>query len=180
VIGTPNATKLLIVRGVCLLSHNMKGLSILATLFWLIMPENGTIRYYKNIVLLINLLRKKPFLNKSTNLCPYHTFMYFVFLSCDASPSLFLSYFFRSPFSLNCLNNCWSFCPVRAYFPPRAGYRAVMSNFNLTRGIQDKEDLSSVSVSHPSWWLKQDLIIMFMFRISAVVSRSVSVCIEQV
>lgn len=132
--------------------------------------------YYKNIILLINLLRKKRFLDKSTHLCPYHTFLYFIFLSCDVSSSLFLSYLFLSPFSINCLNNCRSFFPIRVYFSPRAGYRAVMSNSNLTRGIQDKENLSSVPVSHPSWWLKQDFIIMFMFRISAVISRSVSVC----
>lgn len=67
---------------------------------------------------------------------------------------------------------------MRAYFSPRAGYRAVMSNSDLTRGIKDKEKLSSVSLSLHSWWLKEDFIIMFMFRISAVISRSVSVCMQ--
>lgn len=53
-----------------------------------------------------------------------------------------------------------------------------MSNSNFTRGIKDKDKLSSASLSLRSWWLKQDFIIMFMFRISAVISRSVSVCMQ--
>lgn len=137
---------------------------------------DSTNMHYKNIILLINLLRKKQFLDKSIHLCSHYTSLYFILSSDASSPTLFLSCLILCPLSLSGLNNCWSFCPVKVCFSLRVGYRAVMSNCNLVCGIWDKGKLSNVSISHPSWWLRQDLIIMFMFRISAVISRSVSAC----